>query len=460
MEEVNFKNNEIILWNEQNKLIEALLNGTQGMKNGAKTFLPKHTLESDKSYENRLSNSTLLNVFRKTSNFLTGKVFQKDIVFEKSVSKKITNWGKNFNSRGQNINIFARKNFLNGIAKGASFVFVDMPKKDKSIKTKKDEKKAGIRPYFKEISANNILGFIVENGKLIQVRFFETVTRKKNKYETETVERVRVLEIGRWELHEKDNKTDEFNLVDEGEYNIDSIPFLAFIPDEQTSFLTGKSPLYDLAELNLKHWRSASCQDNYLSIGRIPLYFANKIDIEKLPMGVANLLSSDEEGADIKVVEISGKSLEAGRQDLQDIENNMALYGLQQLIPRKVSQTATEKNLSNSDSNSNLGTWATEYQLFLNQIYNIACQLMGIEFPENCVTVNKKFNFGVYDVNELNMLMNAKDGDRPILSSRVVFDEFKKKGVIDDSVSYEDVLAEIEQAQRDSVEFMKLSGNL
>ena len=450
---------EILIWREKSHLARTLLKGTAGMKEAANDYLPQHTVESDKSYARRLSLSTLLNIYKKTSSFLTGKVFQKDIVFADDVPESAIEWSKAINSKGDSLGLFAQTNFFNGISKGASFVFIDMPKKPGNVKSKKDEKAAGLRPYFKEIKWKDIRGGVVDDkGKLIQVRFAETAMVPDGEYSNIVKNRIRVVEIGKWKLLELDERTKEFKEIESGENELTVLNFIAFIPDEELGPLTGIPPMNDLGELNLKHWRSSSVRDNYLSVARIPVYLALKIDLEKAPMGVANMFGSDEDGADMKVVEHSGQAIGAGANDLKAIENNMALDGLQQLVPRAGNQTATEKSLNNSDSNSNLGTWATEYEAFMIKAFKIAAMFMKQEFPDNGLTVNKSFNLGVYDINELNFLISSKDGDRPVLSPKAVFDELVRKGAISDKIDFEDVKAEIEQDKRTASEFMALAG--
>jgi len=444
------------LWIKDSLLPRALLKGTRGMRAAGKAFLFPHTLESDINYTRRLDSSTLLNAFRKTSTFLAGQVFQSDIILSDGTSA-FNEWVKEIDTAGNTLDVFAKRVFVSGIGEGVRHILIDMPQKDDSVQTVADEKAQGVRPYMREIKGKDILGGLVdESGFLIQVRIKETTERITGKYSSKTVNRIRVIGIDYWEIHEEDDKG-TYVLSEEGSFDIGIIPFVSFIPGEESTMLTGETPIMDLADLNAKHWRSSSDQDNYLSYCRFPLYFGKNLgDINILPMG-RQLINSDDDNAELHTVEMTGSSISAGQSDLTETEAKMALYGLQQLVPRAGNMTATEKALTSAESNSSLGTWATEFESVLNKAMYIMGMLMQQTWPDNGLSVNKEYNFGVADPQELAQILSAHE--QGVISAQGCFTEFRRRGVFDEHMTWEDMENDIEKEQQNDISMSDMAGS-
>lgn len=430
-------------WMVDSDLPRTLYQGTKAMKLAGKKYLPANQLESDDVYKARLARSVLLNAFRKTSSFLAGQVFQADIVFDESVPEDFSDLKTNIDRSGNNINVFAKRVFQNGIGKGVSHILVDMDKVDEGA-TVEEKRQAGVRPYMREIRPEDVIGWLVEDGVLTQVRIRETTEQRDGKYGVKVVEQIRVLGQGYWELWELDGKTSA--MVDNGTFPGNSLPFFTFIPGEEQSILTGETPLMDLAELNLAHWNSKSDQVNILHVGRVPILFGRHIDADKIPVGTSQMITSGDDNADMKFVEIAGASIAAGAADLEELKAEMALYGLQQLIPRTGSMTATEKALSSSESHSSLGTWATEFSDFLQSV----CETVGVfgdfVFPEDGFTVNGEYNLGVADAATLTTILKAHD--QGVLSAQGAFTELRRRGIVDEHLTWKDMTEDIEEENR------------
>jgi len=443
-------------WLDDSLLPRSLMCGTKGMISAGKQFLFPHALESDASYEKRLNSSTLLNAYRKTANFLAGQVFQSSIVFDESIQSLVDPWIHKVDVSGNALDVFAKRVFYNGLGKGVSYILIDMDEAPETIKTVADEKAADMRPYFTEIKPENVLGGIVnEDGFLEQVRILEVITKRHGTYATKLVPRIRVVMPGNWELYEI-SSTGTSTLVGKGSYSTDKLPFVVFIPGREYTILTGETPLMDLADLNAKHWRSMSDQDNYLSYCRFPLYFGKHLgDVDVLPIG-RNLINSEDDNGDLKTVEMTGSSIEAGRQDLKDTEALMALYGLQQLVPRSGNVTATEKALTSAESNSALSTWATEFESVLIEAFKIAASFINKDFPDGGITINKEYSFGVADAAELQALLKAQD--QGVISAQACFSEFRRRGIVEEQTVWEDIEDEIEKERQAEPNINTLAG--
>lgn len=384
---------EMAYWQADSLPPRSLMGGTQQMRIEGETFLPKSPLESQVAYDARKSTSTLLNAFRKTVSFLSGQVFQSDIIFSEQVEKDYKFLIKNTDTLGNDIHVFSKRVFAEGLAFGASHILIDMPVAAQSIYSVEGAEIAGVRPYFKFINPMDVLGYITSpDGFLEQVRLKETILVRDGIYSVKKINRVRVLRPGSWVIFTQDEKSNKYVMSDSGTFSVDLIPMVSFLPGQEFSPVSGRTPLMDLADLNLKHWRSASHQDNILRVARSPLIFGKKIDLDELPDGLSSLITSDDMDADLKFIEHSGKAIAAGRTDLKDTENAMSLYGLQQLVSRAAgAMTATEKILASAEAHSSIKTWAIEAEAVLIKAFTIAGMFIDIPFPDDGLRLDKDY---------------------------------------------------------------------
>jgi hypothetical protein len=447
---------DYLLWMATSQLPRSLMQGTKGMKVAGETFLTKNPLETQKAYDARLEQSTLLNAYRKTCTFLAGQVFQSDVIFSDEVSEELKTEAKDIDGKGNSIHVFAKRLFINGIAKGVAHILIDYPSTKGEVLTKEQEQARNIRPFFREVKPEDIIGYrFTDDGLLENIRIRETGVIADGLYGVVLRDRIRIyFNDGRWELHERRDDIG-FVLIEQGSLSYKGIPLVSFIPGDETSIISGETPLMDLAELNLRHWRSSSDQINILHIGRVAILFGRNVEVSKLPVGPSVLISSSEDNSDLKYVEISGAAIGAGASDLKEIENKMALYGLQQLIPRSGNMTATEKAITSGESQSSLGTWATEFETALQNAFTIAEEFRNGTFPEDGVKVNKEYNFGIANDAELTVLNNST-----FLSEQVKFNEFKRRGIIDENTTWQDNQDQKTEEVRNSTPTTNLAGTL
>jgi len=442
-------------------MIESLMGGTETMREARTTYLPQEPDESDKAYNIRLYRTVLFNAFRRTIMYLSGQVFSKPIILESDVPDRIRDFAENIDQEGSNINVFCKKWFTNGIMDGVGAVLVDYPKVDKDrVKTKADEDRLGVRPYWVLIKSKDIIGWQTEivnaKKKLMQVRIRENVRVPDGRFGLKTVLRVRVLRPGSYELWEfkTEPKTGWF-IIETGEMKpLDEIPLVIFKPGEEISFLTADPPLEDLAYLNIAHWQSSSDQRNILHYSRIPILFGKMIgedgrEPSEIPIAPTRMIVSRHADADLRFVEHTGTAIQSGRQDLIDLEDRMSLYGLQLLMPRTGDITATDRALSSAENDSTLKSWALMFQDAVEQALYFTARWIGLTGDVGGqVKVHSEFR-----------LMQAPDADVLLRASiakripiRVVVEEFIRRGMISDSIDplavEKEMKAEIEKDMR------------
>lgn len=437
-------------------LPDALMGGTRAMRAAGKKFLPQETKEKDVAYTNRLNRSTLFNGYKRTVQYLSGQVFSKPVILGDDFPAEIEVLKNDADRHGNNIDVFSKKVFSAGVAGAVSHILVDMPPKT-GAKTKAEEMAAGVRPYFVLVKSKDVIGWRTDSGgNLVQVRIKESKSVESGDYDVASKERIRVLEPGSYKVYEKNEKGEWF-LFEEGTTSLDFIPIATFMPGEQKTAMTADPPLEDLAWLNLSHWQSQSDQRNILHVARVPLLFGKKLDVDgdgKIKISVSGLIHSDESDGDLKYVEHSGAAIDAGRQDLVDLEQRMALYGLQLLMPKTGDITATEKALDSAESDSTLKSWAIEFQDTLNTAISYAAAFMQQKDVKPSIAVNTDFRSMLHSLEPKVLLEAVREG---VIAKELVFREFKRRGLVAETEDWQENLALIENEARSPGSFSGLA---
>jgi hypothetical protein len=227
-----------------------------------------------------------------------------------------------------------------------------------------------VRPYFANYPASAILGWTAERGAfgtfLSQIRLKETVTESTGRFTVDTVEQIRVLEPGSWEVWRQaktaDGEKSQWTLFESSTTSIDVIPFVFFYRLREGLGI-GRPPLLELAHLNIEHWQSASDQQNILHVARVPILFAKGFGtVDKITVGAKAATTAKDAHAELKYVEHSGAAIEAGRNAIHDLEDRMRQIGAELLTERLGEVTAQQVNSEDEDNRSTLRKIVEEFE--------------------------------------------------------------------------------------------------
>jgi len=424
------------------KLLNTLMEGTLAMKEAGVEYLPKEPEESEKNYECRLARAYLLNVYRRTVMYLSGQVFSRPMILQDDNKDEVIELTENIDLKNNNIDVFCKKVFEQALVDGVSFILVDYPPAPTEL-NKETEKKLGVRPYWVHIPISSLIGWKtdIKDGKTIltQIRIKESVEKQKGKYGTENVSRIRVINIGSYEIYEDSSggKESEWVLIENGATTfVGEIPLAIFMPGDFITAMTARPPLEDLGYLNLAHWQSLSDQTNILHYARVPLLFGKMLsdDPTNITIGPNRMIHSNREEASLEYVEHSGAAIGSGRESLDDLESRMALYGLQLLIPKTGRVTATEKALSSGESDCTLKTWTLMFKDTIEQCLVYTYEWMKLNDPGS---VNLNTEYRLLQTADADVLIKAKVAG--ILPRRTVLKEFLLRGIIANDSDLDDI---------------------
>ena len=149
--------------------VRAILGGTDGMRAAGPDYLPQHDGESDISYRERLGKSVLFNATELTVNHWVGKPFSEPVKINNDVPENIKdNLLEDIDLQGNNIDVFARNWFKDGVSKAFSHVLVEFSRprnteqEEGRRRTLEDDRVENVRPYWVHIQPENLISATME----------------------------------------------------------------------------------------------------------------------------------------------------------------------------------------------------------------------------------------------------------------------------------------------------------
>lgn len=450
---------------ENVKLVKALHGGTKAMRAAGREYLPQEEGESDKAYSARLIRAVLNNYYKRTLEKLKGQAFEEDIEISDDVPENVVLLFENIDQQNNNLDLFMGDVFYKAIHKGVAHIMVDYP--NTGATTVEEQKKAGARPYWCYIDPDNVIGWRTktENGvtKLTQLRVKEEVTIDSGIYGVKKEERIRLYEPGLWAVYSQGTSgwviaKDEAGRELRGATSLDFIPLVTLMLGEKTSEMTAIPCLQDLAELNCTHWQSSSDQRNILHYARLITYFGKALDMDdatrKVKFAANSLVHARNKDADLKIVEHSGAGIEAGRNDLKDLELAMAIFGLSMLLPKVQGSTATENTLEKSESDSALVSWVKSMGSALETLLDYTCRWLNTE-KKGSLKPYADFNMALKSA-DASILISAKQAN--IVPAELVLNEFKQRGIIMSDIDMQEIERMFEDQLKRATDMQAASG--
>lgn len=401
-------------------LMENLLGGTETMREAGELYAPKYSEETDENYRARIAGAVLYNMVEQTLDTLSGKPFSEPVKINDDTPEAIAGLVlDDVDLQGNNLDVFARRWFREGMAKAFAHVLVEMPRpaprEDGQPRTLEDDRREGLRPYWCLLKPEAVIfarAEVIDGREVLQhVRIWETYTDPDGFAEVEK-RRIRVLEPGLVQLYvpverKTGNQEEEWRLEEEWATGLSYIPLVTFYASRE-SFLVGKPPLMDLAWLNVAHWQSTSDQRNILKVARFPILACEEAEEEDstITLGPNKILYGP---GRFKYVEHTGAAIEAGRKDLEDLERQMAGYGAEFLKKKPGNQTATARALDSAEASSDLSAMSVLFEDAVAQALDITAEWMRLGTSGGSVSVVKEYEIENADPEAIEFIKSLRE---------------------------------------------------
>lgn len=351
---------------------------------------------------------------------------------------------KDFDGYGLSIHEFAKKLLYNAEPFSESYVMVE----NKTYSGINDD------PLVNIIDINKILHHRVKDQTLqyFRIREFEIIERQFDDA-IRTVVKEFYVENGKLKYNRyQDNGDNNFNLVSEAiEINFDSIPLVEFYPNGSVDRFLVDRQWGTLCDNQTKHINYYS---QYLNLSKntsysfIAAYGIGKAATE-LVFTTDSIVVSDDVNARIEWVNSLGTDLVGTLKTVEKIENDMQNNSLNVNV-NKQSITATQSIIDESTINSILTNHAMALKTCIEKVIELIIKMK--------YGVNKKIDYTVVLSTDFTTkleqisLQHLNDlHDRGLISDKTRFNESKKEGYVDESLTYEGEQAQINKEAIDKV---------
>lgn len=453
---VNQRSKEVEALAQDWPMLDALMAGTRAMREQSTGLLPKMAREQAADYAYRLGVSTLWPAYRRTVSVMSGKPFSQPVTLD--IPARLAPLADDIDMQGCNLHVFLAEMFTEALAFGLAGILIDYPSVPVGqTRTVAQVEAQGLRPYWVRVRHNQILGWrtSTRNGKTVldQLRLLETYDEPDGPYGVETREQVRVLTPGAWEIwRQAGAQKQEWVLHDSGATTLDYVPFVPLY-GRRVAFMQGVPPLIDLAFLNVKHWQSQSRQDNIVDVARVPFLTVIGADTQyddagnALPLEIVAGVSSATvlpRDSDMKFVEHSGSSIEAGADALTAMRDQMIETGAELLVRRQSGAvTATEAGNDAEANKSDLQRIAESFEDAADQALWITADYLRL--PEGG-TVKLFDDYGAATLSDASAQLIVTLQQGGLLSKETAIGELKRRGVLAETV---DAVAEADRVAAD-----------
>ena len=432
--------------------IADVLGGTSLLRQKAEMYLPRLPQEDDRCWGTRIARSVLTPYYKRIVDAACGLILRKPIQLEGGSEDWWEAWRENADRQGTDLDEFARRLLFSSIAYGHAGVLVDYTAAP--VRTLRDEVLLGEKPYLIQQEPMSILGWrhrASENGgKLQQLRLREWVQEDDGRFGTKTVQQIRVLEPGKWEIwRQKAANSTGWELHESGTTSLSEIPFAACYSGREAT-LFSKPPMKEIAELNLQHYSLQAQLLNALAIAAQPLLVLRGWDDQspEINVSVANAIAMPPEGG-VEYCEPAHQSFASIQEELNNLAEQMKQLGVATLSQEKTFQeSGTAKSLDRIDTNSLLAVISKDLEQTLQQCVNWASEYSGQEPPQ--VLIDRDFDNKVIDgttITAINTLFTSG-----LIDQATALRAIGRGEIFGDDFDVDEVMANSEAEQLQSME--------
>jgi hypothetical protein len=456
---------ELEFFKRQYELIHDCIKGEQAIKAASTKYLPMPN-SNDMSVENQaryaayLLRAVFYNTTQKTLYGLAGQVFTKDPVIELPSELEVLKT----DADGTNVNLtqLAKKCILKILAYGRSGILVDYPTIEEPA-SKAQLEKGDIQPIIRVYNPWDIINWRTEKRGakkvLSLVVLKETYEDPKDEFEVEILPQWRVLrltDMGYEVSIYRQSGTRRRGLVGfeiaEGPFHpknfngepIDEIMF-SFVGSESNDERIDLPPLYDLAALNVAHYRnSADYEESCFFVGQPTPVFAGlseqwvkEILKDKVVMGSRSAIPLPT-GGTAELLQADPNSMPKEAMDAK--EKQMVALGAKLVEEKVIERTATEANIDKSAEDSILVSSAKNVTMAFSWALEKSAQFVGASIESIKFILHTDFQISRLTAQDRAELIAEWQGE--VISFTEVRDVLRKNGVAtqDDSIARAEIL--------------------
>lgn len=425
------------------EMCRALMIGTDAIREGAETYLPRMEEESDASYEFRRTLVALHNGFQRTVLASVGFILEEPPELGADMPKVLADFAENVDRAGTHLNVFTRRLSQAGVTDGFAGILVEHTKvKDPQKVSADDEKRLGIGPYWLLYKVDDVYKPVYEmvNGvrTLTLLILREVVKKRVGRFGYTTVTRYRVYTndegkgVVRCEVWEAVGQgvpimTETAMVIT----NQTEIPWSPLPVGDEISPDEWKPPLMDLAFLNIEHHQcktnmasleTLACVPTQVRIGAKPDENGEYPPIKLGPRSTIEAPYQQGVPTPLYWHSPSIDALEPTHKSLDKIEAAMGAAGMAFLSPdTRAAETAEARRIDTAAQRATLQSFAQAVQDCLERAFGFTANFIP-SVTAGSVTVNNNFTGEGINTAFLTVCLQAYEKDSLTLEElRYVF---------------------------------------
>lgn len=410
---VAFKRPELVAKLPEYEVIRDAIGGATMVKDKKQKYLPKPnphdaSRENAARYKAYLTRAVFYGVTGRTLRGLSGQIFMRDPVIEVPDSMKPII--EDTNGEGVSLVQLSKKTANWVIPYGRAGLFVDYPETGGTV-TKADLEEKGIRPTISGYDPAQIINWRTRKRGAVSVLSLvvleEDYVESDDGFEMKMGLQWRVLklsetdeysvEIWRKSAAQKYYRFKTYIPTDASGKPFTDIPF-CFIGAENNDSDVDPAPLFDLADLNMAHYRnSADHEENlYFSAQATPVLtglseeWADKYFKEGVGLGARTAIPLPVNG-DAKLIQAEERG--AILTEMEHKEKQMVALGAKLVENKEVQRTATEASQEEASESSTLSSIANNLSLAFLWALGWAAMFLGV--PETGIKVEFNSDFDI-----------------------------------------------------------------
>jgi len=401
--------------------------GEEAVHNAGETYLPRLDSQSDENYEAYKSRARWFNATAKTVTGNTGLVMRNKVqlVTDESVlsSDEYATITNNIDLANTDIQTYIKQVLEDVQLYGRSGTLLDYTKENnyeflasnssnvQVLPSFAGEKTVLRRPFWAYYKPQSILDWEFTDGILSYVLLLEIVDKYSDYYLTYgTRKRYRALFLENGEYVQRiytrftsridPTNADNNDLIEEivplvNGKPLSFIPFIIHQPDFSPA--VNKPPLLDLVNMNFAHYRLKADHAHALHYVALPTPYIIGIDPNDpnapKTIGPQKIWIVDSYEAKVGMLEYSGAGVSSIKEELESIEEQMAVIGARLLIANQgIEKTATSAKIKSISETADLSSIVMVLNKQFNDLFKMTIHwAFGTPFEETSLSISNDF---------------------------------------------------------------------
>lgn len=432
------------------EVMEDVLEGEDSVHEEGEKYLPRLTGQTNQEYASYVMRAPFYNATSRTVDGLIGMIFRKaPTIVSPAGMEDIVN---DMTLDNTGLDELAEQLTRELVGIGRVGILVEYPRVENNPTTLAEVAAQNLRPYVTKYEAEQIINWRMEriNNVMqpVMIALEEEICEYKNEFESEEIEQIRVLilrnGVYQQEVYRKvKSDQDEWYLFEtivpmmRGQ-TLSAIPFICM--NARGVYMSpDKPPMYDLATLNLSHYRTTADLEHGAHFTGLPTAvvsgYTKESESDVFRIGSSTAWIFPDPSANAKYLEFTGQGLDTLRNIKKDKEDNLAILGARMLAPeKKQSEAADTVRMRHAGDGAILSAITNAVSQGLNKALEIMASWEGTE-PAT-IQLNEDYLDQPLSAQDLQALVQA--WQQGAISDETLFYNLKVGEVMDEMTTFEE----------------------